>query len=207
MLFFNKNKNKLIFNRQYTSYGAYSSKEKFKTESVEEILSRYKSKKSVDGIEGTVCIESKFNNKIYPVFDLDNQVHFDLFKTVFSETPYVLFKSSDEHYWGILDTPCKHMKDIYENYNWKIINDSNYCGFSKSFNKLYIRGLYESKDRKPVVYEINGNLSENFQMFISKLEYYYNNECLELSILRYRNHDMLLQYNRKIKIRNIDNYE
>lgn len=210
MTFFNKNKDKLIFYRQYTSYGSYSSYEKFRKQSIEKILLRFKR----DGtIENLVSIESKFNNKYYPVFDLDTDENILRFKNMYSDTPYVLIRSSynkdiDEvHYWAILDTPKDKFNEVYFDYNWKIINDQKYCNFSKSYKKMLIRGLYEDKNRKPLISEINGTLSKNMSKFISLLENFYNNEALELSIMRYKDHDMLLQYNRKMKIKNINSDE
>lgn len=210
-MFFNKNKDELIFYRQYTYHGSYSTYEKFKRENIKKILLRYKN--AID-IDGSVSIESKFNNRYYPVFDLDKNETIQKFKDIYSDTPYVLFRSSrnlsdydESHYWAILDTPRNKFNDIYFDYNWKVINDNKYCKFSKSYNRLFIRGLYDDKSRKPIISEINGTLSKDMSKFISLLEDYYNNEALELSIMRYKDHDMLLQYNRKMKMKNINNNE
>ena len=68
-----------------------------------------------------------------------------------------------------------------------------------------IRGLYENKEKKPVLYEINGNLSKNFQLFIDKLRIYYNREGFELSVLRYNDPSLLLRFNRKRKLEILKN--
>jgi hypothetical protein len=76
--------------------------------------------------------------------------------------------------------------------------------FAKSQNLLLIRGLYENRSRKPALYETHGNLSGNFKLFIDTLEKYYKTYGLELSILRFQDPEMLLQFNRKQKLKNIN---
>ena len=104
------------------------------------------------------------------------------------------------HFWGIVDIPFKKRKDIFYEHNWKICNDDRYTLFCRNFNKIFIRGLYDSKDKKPILWKVNGELSENFKLFIDTLEKYYNNEGLEISVLRYQNHEMLFKFNRKRKL-------
>jgi len=191
----------LIFFRQYTSYGSYSNSEKFKKEKVFEILAKFRDILKPDN---KVSIESKFNNLYYPIFDLDDQSKLDLFKQLYAPVPYALFKTSADHYWGILDTAQSNLSDIFLDHNWKICNDDKYTEFSKSHRKLFIRGLYEDDSRKPHLYHINGDLSKNFQLFINKVCIYYNKEGLELSVLRYKNPKLLIKFNRKLKLEKIN---
>lgn len=211
------NKNKLIFYREYTYLGAYHNSTKFKKEVIETILYRFKQESVINNY---ISISSKFNNKNYAFFDLDSEDNLELFKKIYSNESYVIYCSSTNnipstnslinqlndktHYWGILDQPYKNIKDILLDTNWKVCNDSKYVSFAKSQNLLLIRGLYENKTRKPILYEIHGNLSENFKLFIDTLENFYKTDGLELSILRYKNADMLLQFNRKQKLKYIN---
>jgi hypothetical protein len=158
-----------------------------------------------DNIQSSISIESKLNSFYYPIFDLDNLTHFNLFEKLYSPNSYVLFRSSENHYWGIVDAPYKKITTIFNDFNWKICNDLNYVNFCKSYNRLPIRALYENKNRKPRLYKIHGNLSKNFQLFIDNLCIYYNKEGLELSVLKYKNPEMLIHFNRKLKLKNIKN--
>lgn len=224
-------KNKLIFYREYTHYGSYHNSTRFKNEFIETILYRFKQESSPNNY---ISISSKFNNKNYPFFDLDSEEDLELFKKIYSNKSYVIYCSStnndtstttirtapsnsgstttninpDEktHYWGILDVPYKNVKDILLDTNWKVCNDSKYVSFAKSQNLLLIRGLYENRYRKPALYETQGNLSGNFKLFIDTLEKFYKTDGFELSILRYKNPDMLLQFNRKQKLNEINGF-
>ncbi len=75
----------------------------------------------------------------------------------------------------------------------------------KERENILIRGLYEDLSRKPRLNEINGNLSKNFQLFIDKLSMYYNKEGLELSVLKFKDPNLLIQYNRKKKLQQLNN--
>lgn len=193
--------NELTFFRQYEYYGGYGTEVKIKKESLSDIIFKYKDSVKTSG---GVLIESKFNNIYYPVFDIDNLDDFALFKNLYSPTPYVLFSSSKGHYWGILDTPYDNINKIFLDHNWKICNDQKYIEYSRNYKLMSIRGLYENESRKPSLYTINGNLSENFQLFIDKIVKYYNKEGLELSVLRYKDPLMLIKFNRKRKLEQIN---
>lgn len=193
----------LIFLNQYTYYGGYSTEERLKIEPLSKIMEKCitDTKNNVGG----VVISSKFNGIYYAMFDLDNQQNFELFKKIYAATPYVIFQSSPNHYWGLLDVPYIKLADIYNDTNWKVCNDQNYISFTKMRDNMLIRGLYENLSRKPRLSETNGNLSKNFQLFIDKLTKYYNKEALELSVLRYKDPTMLIQFNRKRKIQQLNN--
>lgn len=213
MWFFRKKiiPNILSVYRQYDYSSGYSGGTKLNMEDVDKIISRFKcNTKNTNG----VSIESIFNGIYYPFFDLDDK-YLDLFKKVYSDTPHVIFISSVEqhlyngsnkhiienvHYWAFLDIPYNKVEDIFFDINWKNINDQGYVDFSRKHDKLYIRGLYENEKRKPGIYEKHGELSENFSLFLDKIQDFYNNEGFELSILRYKDPDMLVKYNRIKKL-------
>lgn len=202
-------KDELSFFLQDDNCGSYSSTTKIKSKSIEDIICKFK--KLIEN-RCVVGIESEFNKKFYPVFDLDEPDQLILFKKLYAATPYVLFQSSTtrgeftDHYWAIVDLSYKKMKDIFYDHNWKsLCNDKKYIKFCRYHERLLIRGLYEDKNRKPFLYAVNGILSKNFQLFIDKLCIYYNKEGLELSILRYNNPEMLIKFNRKIKLQQLNN--
>ena len=93
---------------------------------------------------------------------------------------------------------------MFYDHNWKICNDEKYISFCRAHNVLIIRGIYETEARKPNLYHINGNLSKNFQLFIDKMVIYYSKEGLELSVLRYKEPAMLVKFNRKQKLKQIE---
>ena len=214
MIFFNKKeKDELIFLRQYTHDREYDPEQRIKYESIDYILKYFRKLIDIDKF-CNVVIESKFKNVIYPFFDLDSKSKYELFKTLYVDIPYVIFISSyndeelnDEkkyHYWGIIDKSYKNIKELILNQNWKICNDEKYVKYSTYLNKLMIRGLYENKNRKPKLFEKNGNLSKNLELFISKLENHYKNNGFELSILKYKDPELLIQFDRKIKLKKIN---
>ena len=190
----------LSFFREYVYNGSYSRDNVFAKENLNVIIQKFKAKVTNDN---TVSIESKFNNKYYPVFDLDTQEHLDLFKTLYTDSSYVIFCSSAGHYWGFLDNPVEKLEDVFYDHNWKICNDEKYISFCRAHNVLAIRGVYETEARKPNLYHINGNLSKNFQLFIDKMAIYYSKEGLELSVLRYKDPAMLVKFNRKQKLQQL----
>lgn len=196
--------NELRFYRQYQYSGAYSNEDRRKREKLSQILDYFR--RSVKN-EGGVNIEAKFNGLIYPVFDLDNQEQFELFKKLYSTETHAIIRSSTEHYWGILDAGTEKIEEIFYNPNWKSCNDQQYVEFSREFKTLYLRGIYQTADRKPRIYETNGTLSKNFQLFIDKLIIYYNKEGLELSVLRYKDPKLLIKFNRKGKLKQIQENE
>lgn len=193
----------LIFLKQYTYYGGYSSEERLKIESLDNIMYKFKT----EGSYGGVIISSKFNGVYYAMFDLDSLEKYELFKKIYSSTPYAIFISSPNHYWGLLDIPYKKLNDIYHDTNWKVCNDDNYVSFTKRRENMLLRGLYENLSRKPRLNETHDVLSKNFQLFIDKLSMYYNNEGLELSVLKYKDPTMLIQFNRRRKLQQLNDIE
>ena len=194
----------LSFYEQYTHYGSYSNDERFRPQYLDKILDTFRNNVKSDK---AVSIESRLNNIHYAVFDIDSREQYDLFKKIYAATSYTIFTSSHEHYWGILDIPFKNINEIFTEPNWKVCNDQNYVSFCMSHDKIFIRGLYENNNRKPVLYETNGKLSKNFQLFIDKLDTYYNREGLELSVLRYKDPTMLIKFNRRRKLQRLKELE
>jgi hypothetical protein len=194
-------KDTLSFYIQYTSYGSYSNTDKIKRIDLNETLLKFRKNNTNSS---NVVIESKFNNINYPFYDLDTDDNYNLFKKLYQTEPYVIFKSSTDNYWGILDKSCDTLSEVFYDHNWKICNDRKYTTLCTEINKNIIRGMYENKNRKPILYETNGQLSENFKNFIDKILYYYNNEGFELSVLRYQDTEMLIQFNRKLKLKQLN---
>jgi hypothetical protein len=179
--------NELTFYRAFNYSGGYSDEQRNINESIDKIFYKFRNyggKKvpTLDSTTDTVLIEAKFNNIYYAFFDLDDNINIsvlELFKKIYADTPYVIFISSKiGRYWGILDVPYKNLDDIFLDTNWKVCNDNKYVTYSKQNKTLFMRGLYETEDRKPYLFETNGKLSENFQLFIDKLTRYYNKEGL-----------------------------
>lgn len=165
------------------------------------------------GSDSKLLIESTYNNLIYPVFDLDNENKLKKFKEIITEK-YVIFRSSkrydDEtdkvinHYWAILDLPLTNIKDfIHSDITWNVINDSKYISFTKNSNAFFIRALYKTKERKPVITYESKDLSENFSSYIKKMENFINTKSLELSATKYKNLILLKMYNRKVILKNL----
>jgi hypothetical protein len=191
----------LVFLNQYTYYGGYSSEEKLKNISLYSLLIKFRNNNNTSD---SVVISSKFKGVYYAMLDLDDNDKYELFKKIYSSTPYAIFSSSPDHYWGFLDIPYARISDIYLDTNWKVCNDSNYVSYTKRRENILIRGLYEDLSRKPRLNETNGNLSKNFQLFIDKLSMYYNKEGLELSVLKFKDPNLLIQYNRKKKLQQLN---
>ena len=193
--------NEVIYYRGYLG-GDYGSTEKHRRTNLHKLILKFKKETT---ISDNVSISSKFNNLHYPVFDLDNQKDYDFFKELYVANSYVIFRSSkefdDEHYWAIVDSPQKDIKNILQDKNWKICNDSNYVRFSTHQKKMFIRGLYKNLVRKPIQIDIHGKISKNLKLFIDKVITYYNKEGLVLSVLKHKDPTMLIRYNRKIKLR------
>ena len=194
-------KDNLSFLEQYTYYDSYSNVDKLRPQYLSKILDIYRS--SVQCSSGMVSIETKFNNVYYATFDLDTDDNLVLFRHLFQSSPYVLFASSEGHYWGIVDVPHDNIKEIFYEPMWKNCNDQNYVTFCRDKNTILIRGLYSNDDRKPKLHTTRGTFSKNFQLFIDKLCIYYNKEGLELSVLRYKDPKMLMKFNRRRKLQQL----
>ena len=194
----------LSFYEQYTYSGNYSSEERLRPKYLSEILNKFRDMVRVDGY---ITIESKFNGIHYAVFDLDSSDNLILFRHLYQATPYALFLTSPDHYWGIVDLPYDKIYDIFQETTWKVCNDQKYVSFCRDKDMLLLRGLYENNDRKPKLYTTRGIFSKNFQLFIDKLIIYYSKEGLELSILKYKDPKMMIKYNRLRKLQKLKDLE
>lgn len=181
-------KNQLEIYREYVYHGDYSTKNKLRKSSIKKIQRRFEKHKEVVG----VYINSKFNGLYYPMFDLDNIGHLNLFQKLNKDIPYVIIETSKDHYWGLLDTPTKHVSEIFEkDPSWKICNDSRYVYLSENKHNLLMRGMYENYDRKPFLYYTNLKISDNLNLFINTFMKYLSNEAFEFSVNHYRSEDLL----------------
>lgn len=206
-----------------------------------------------------VVLETRFNGKLYPVFDIDGEDILEKFKEGV-EGNYAIFTSSkikayygasasgstgisgysgisgcfgcnpkesahhtrfhylrnrageasgvcdpDTHYWVIMDTPIKRVKDFMMNFDWTHYSDKDYNKVCLSENKFVIRGTYENWNRKPFLTEKVGNLSPNFTNMISKIDDYYNGVGLELSAVIYETPELVKAYKRMKKLERIIN--
>lgn len=207
--------NELIFHRKYEYDRSYSTHIGFTKTNIYKMLKKFKKKSYIND---NIAIESKFNGVYYPFHDLDDKF-LELFEELYKDIPYVIFRSSSQEseyhygkhskgnyvnkYWAFVDDGHKKMSQILNNTNWINCNDKDYVRFSKEYKRLYVRGLYEFCERVPVQVGTNGELSKNFSMFINKIKEYYNNESLELSVLRYKDDDLLIRLNRDKKMKTI----
>ena len=154
------NKNKLSFLRQYTYDDSYSECEKFRKCSIEKMVRKFNKEAQP---EDNISILSVFNGINYPIFDLDTQEHYDLFKKINQELPYVMFRSSEGHYWGISGVPYKKIKTLLLDHAWKACNDEKYVKFCIHHNIQIIRGLYENFERLPYEYAISQDINLNVE--------------------------------------------
>jgi hypothetical protein len=204
-------KEKLEFLRQYIHYGSYNVNNKYENCTLKEIENKFKTSNHAGRNSSgklkendNVFILSKFGKLWYPFFDLDNKDRLNLFKEIFKNSAYSIFQSSPGKYWGILDKGDKNIKNILKSTNWIVCNDERYIEFSSKQKILTIRGTFKNIERKPKLLENNLVLSKNFSNFIKSLEDYYDNKGLEISCLLSRNENLLLIYNRKIKLNEIN---
>lgn len=201
-MIFNFHKNKLLFSHQQLVSASYGNEYTSKNIDLKKLLKIYNNKNTTN--LSYVSIISQFNNKIYPFFDLDDQEKLNFFEELYIDRNYVIFSSSPDHYWAFLDSQQNNIKKIFSDLNWNKCNDEKYVKFSKKHNLIHIRGLYDNLTRKPHIIKTNGILSENFSLFIKQLEDFYNNEGLKISATIYDDKNLILLYNRKVKLEKLD---
>jgi len=193
-----KESNKLCFVRQFSEFDYSKAHEKIES-NLEEIFELFK-----NDSQDTVYIKSKFNGKYYQFHDLDNNHLLDVFKLTHKNSPYVIFSSSAEHHWAILDI-SKPLDAIYKNSDWISVNDSCYVSCQKKSNDLVMRGIYENESRRPKIVEkhLENLWTNNFKCFIDKLDHYFKNDGLELSVLRYKDPALSIKLNRNKKLKKL----
>lgn len=178
----------------------YTNRKVFRKKSIKDIYKEY-SKLNFN----VIFIESKFNGIMYPFYDLDADDKYTKIKEILDK-PYALFNSSDkyEHYWLFVDDErFKNIKELFNDNQWLCYNDQNFLNATKESKKLVIRGLYNKLNKKPKLLYIDENASDNFKLFINKLDNFYKNEGLELSSLKYKDPEMYNFYIRKKKLQKI----
>jgi len=193
-------KDELIFYHEYVVYSTYSERNKSKIFTIPDIFTRFKKEGKIPK-EWGVYVKCEYNGVTYPMFDLDTVEHKETFEKLYSDVPYVLFQSSIDHYWGILGV---ENKNIFTDTYWLSCNDPSFVKMTLKTGYFRLRGLYETMSRKPIVCKINGTLSDNFQEFIEKVENFLKNDAMELSILKSKDPQMMLKFDRKRKLEQID---
>ena len=198
--FFAPPKDELIIYHEYTDYGGYSSRDKSKIFSVSGIFEKFRKTGDIPEKWG-VYVKCEYNGVTYPTFDLDTVEYKETFEKLYDGVPYVLYQSSPNHYWGILGTENPNiLTDTY----WLSCNDFRFVDMAKIHGYFRLRALYEEMKRKPILIKSNGDISENFEEFNNKLQSFINNEALELSIIKYKNPQMMLKFDRKRKLDKIN---
>lgn len=194
----NDDEDKLILHLEYKHQGNYTSSMRSVKSTITRLLSNFKEGAAKDDY---IFIESKFNGINYPFFDLDNEEMKDTFLEIYKEEKFVLFQSSPEHYWAILDENVD-LKFLFQDTKWLTCNDPKYVSCSKSSENLRIRGLYAYRNRKPQIIQKNreNEFTENFSKYIESMVEYYNNDGLELSVLKYKTPELILLFDRKKKL-------
>ena len=187
--FFSTHDDKLSFLRQFKYVSGYDTGNKTRRCSIEGVVNKFM--KNDFDVNDDVFLLSKYNGINYAFFDLDDINKYQLFKKLNNGLPYIIFQSSPNRYWGIVDVPYKKIKDIFIDETWKICNDNKYVEMSIKIKTLMIRGSYENYDRKPTELERSGVFSNNFINFINKIKTYYNNEGFVISVSKYKNEDLL----------------
>jgi len=209
MFQFLKKKNKENVLNIYHSYSrsdGYTDIKKSKRVSIEKFLKKSRNNNS-DYRYG--FINSKFNDCQYPVYDLDSENKYQEFLNYYPTSKYVIFRSSTEpssqkfnHYWAIVDEDVKSVKK-YKNVAWHVINDVDYVNFCKKENSFDLRFTYENIPNKPIRIKSQGDVSDNFKLFIKTFEKLINTEGLEISTLIIKDKELLKLYQRKNKLKKL----
>ena len=106
----------------------------------------------------------------------------------------------------LLNKPFDTFSDFLKDkllYDWIIYTDSGYNNFTRYRKYFSIRGWFETLDRQPIIINKSSNLSLDFTNFIDKLEDYFQTTSLELSMLKYKDTNMLNLYKRQKKFQRI----
>jgi len=119
---------------------------------------------------------------------------------------YVCFRSSENHYWVLVDKPLKKLKNFFNDtlyFIWTVYSDTEFTRISLEQKKLLIRGIFEDFTRQPIIIKKSKTLSDNFTIFITKLEKYYNQDAIKFSALKFKDTDLLKTYLRTEKLKRI----
>jgi len=195
-------KDALIFTQTVERYDSYSTKTDYIClDNINNLLDDYRQ----DKISHYPFPTTNYNGKLYAMFDLDELDKYNDFCKNF-DGKYVIFQSSPGHHWAFIDEEFETFSDFIKSElinDWIVYTDEKYNTFSRVREYFSIRGWFETLDRQPgLIYE-SDNLSKNFKEFIDKLENYFQTTSLELSMLKYKNIDLLNIYERIKKLERI----
>ena len=192
-------KDELTFLRIYEYFGTYSNTSKIKNTQIDFILSQYRNQNEYNEL----IILSKLNDYHYPFFDIDDIDKYNHFCNN-TDSNYVSFQSSPGHFWVIVDKPFISLQDFIKDpifNDWIVYSDDKYTKLVS--DKFYIRGTFKTLMRQPVIDKKIGVFSDDFKTLIEKIVEHYDTDGLELSMLRYKQPDMLLQFKRMKKLTRI----
>jgi len=139
------------------------------------------------------------------MFDIDDLSKYNHFMR---HTNYngVVFQSSPGHFWVIIDKPFNSVTEFLKDdlkMDWICYSNDKYNDMVKTQNFFCLRGLFDKMIRQPIVVQTIGNLTDEFKIYIDKLEKHFLVDSLELSTLRYKDPEMLLQLRRIKKLERI----
>lgn len=157
------------------------------------------------------------------MYDIDNEKSYQDFLSL-SDEEYVVFRSSKNdnsnnysnsglthgspppipyHYWIFIDNPMKKASEYFDNVNWNVLCDIDYKVLIQKKKKYFARFNYINMDRKPIKIHETKNSSPNFKLFIEKFIDLINDDGLKISALRYKDPNLLYQYQRVSKLKRI----
>jgi hypothetical protein len=200
--FFINEEDSLILYRQYNRTQGYGSVERVRKTDFNFMLKNYKN----NDFDYLPFLISKYNGKHYPFFDIDNHNDYNHFCSNAKNYNYVVFQSSPSHYWIFVDDEFTSFdtfkeKPIYD--FWSVYCDKNYQDLSLNKKMFFVRSTYKNLDREPKLIYKNGDFTTHFKVMVEKIEKFFVNESLEMSILRYKNKDLLLKKDRINKLKRI----
>lgn len=198
----NLKQDELNFMKTVEIYSEYSTDTEFiRLENVEDLINLYRNNTTSSEIFPT----TNYNNKVYIMFDLDELSKYNDFCKNIGQK-YAVFQSSPGHYWAFIDKDFKSISEFYTDpllNDWKVYSDKKYDKLINSINFFPIRGIFNKLERQPELIYQSDDLSKDFSDFINKLNDYFQTTSLELSMLKYRDIDMLKLYKRKKKLERI----
>jgi len=196
----------LILYRQYNRSQGYGTVERIRKTDYDFMLKEYKN----NYFEYAPYLVSKYNEKHYPFFDIDNHNDYNHFTTNMKDYNYVVFQSSPGHYWVIVDDDFLDFNDFKSKsiYNhWSVYCDKKYQDLSLEKRMFFIRSTYKNLDREPKLIETHGEITPDFRTMVSKIEDFFVDDSLHLSVLKYKNKDLLLKMDRINKLKRVKKYE
>lgn len=195
-------KDALIFTQTVQRYDSYSTNTDYIClDNIQKLVQDYRQDKTSNYPFPT----TNYNGKLYAMLDLDELDKYNDFCKNF-DGKYVIFQSSPGHHWAFIDEEFETFSDFTKSElinDWIVYTDEKYNTFSRFREYFSIRGWFETLDRQPALIYESDNLSKNFKEFIDKLENYFQTTSLELSMLKYREPNMLNLYKRQKKLQRI----